>query len=290
MRRVAEAFNLTTSTVSQQISALAKDTGEQLIEPDGRRVRLTPAGRRLADHAVTILAAVDAARADLNAEAEPVGTVRVGGFATGVRVSLLPILGDLAAEHPRVDVRISEYEPIEAFRLLVDDDLDLALTYDYNLAPAAPDSVLDARALWSSPWGLGVPADGAIDGIGDVADLRTHAESNWIVNSRNTADEGAVRTLAGLAGFTPRIAHEIDSLDLVEDLVLGGYGVGLLPLNRPTRAGIKVLRLADPSVVLTAYAVTRRGRANWPPLRSVLDRLIPRDSGATQQDWPRPTA
>jgi hypothetical protein len=48
--------------VSQQIAALAKEVGEQLIEPDGRRVRLTPAGRRLADHAVTILAAVDAAR------------------------------------------------------------------------------------------------------------------------------------------------------------------------------------------------------------------------------------
>ena len=48
-----------------------KEAGEQLMEPDGRRVRLTPAGRRLADHAVTILAAVDAARLDLDPEAEP---------------------------------------------------------------------------------------------------------------------------------------------------------------------------------------------------------------------------
>ena len=63
-------FWFTTSTVSQQIAALAKVAGEQLIEPDGRRVRLTPAGRRLADHAVTILA-VDAARLDLDPEAEP---------------------------------------------------------------------------------------------------------------------------------------------------------------------------------------------------------------------------
>ncbi|MGH7293173.1 MAG: LysR substrate-binding domain-containing protein, partial [Myxococcota bacterium] len=165
-------------------------------------------------------------------------------------------------------------------------DLDLALTYDYNLAPASPDSVLDAQALWSTPWGLGVPDDGS---TGDRADLRTHGNSTWIVNSRNTADEGAVRTLAGLAGFTPRIAHEIDSLDLVEDLILGGYGIGLLPLSRPTRAGIKVLRLTDPSVVLTAYAVTRRGRANWPPLRLILDRLRPRKHEVAQQDWPRPT-
>src|SRR5882757_1620237 len=134
MRAVAESFHLTTSTVSQQIATLAKDTGTQLIEPEGRRVRLTPAGRRLADHAVTILAAVDAARLDLDPDAEPAGTLRIGGFATGIRVSLLPILAELAERLPAVEVLISEYEPIEAFALLADDDLDLALTYDYNLA------------------------------------------------------------------------------------------------------------------------------------------------------------
>ena len=44
---------------------------------------------------------------------------------------------------------ISEYEPIEAFALLTDDDLDLALTYDYNLAPASPSPVLETVPLWS---------------------------------------------------------------------------------------------------------------------------------------------
>ena len=79
MREVAETLNMTTSTVSQQLAALAKEAGVALIEPEGRRVRLTPAGRRLADHAVTILAALDAAQLDLDPHAEPAGTVRVGG-------------------------------------------------------------------------------------------------------------------------------------------------------------------------------------------------------------------
>ncbi len=57
MREVGEAMHVTTSTVSQQIAALAREAGTALVEPDGRRVRLTPAGRRLAGHAVTILAA-----------------------------------------------------------------------------------------------------------------------------------------------------------------------------------------------------------------------------------------
>ena len=63
---------------------------------------------------------------------------------------------------------ISEYEPIEAFALLTNDDLDLALTYDYNLAPASPGAVLETMPLWSVAWGLGVPADTA-DGPADVA-------------------------------------------------------------------------------------------------------------------------
>src|ERR687893_338577 len=96
MRAVAEELGYTTSTVSQQLAVLAREAGTPLIEPAGRRVRLTPAGRRLADHAVTILAAVDAARLDLDPDADPAGTPRVGGFATGLRLSLFPIVADLA--------------------------------------------------------------------------------------------------------------------------------------------------------------------------------------------------
>ncbi len=285
MRAVADTHHLTTSTVSQQIAALAKETGARLIEPEGRRVRLTPAGQRLADHAVTILAAVDSARLDLDPDAEPAGTVRVGGFATGIRLSLLPIIADLAEEFPKVDFVISEYEPIEAFALLTDDDLDLALTYDYNLAPASPGPVLESVALWSVPWGLGAPAE-TPDGPAAIGD---YADRTWIVNSRNTADEDAVRTLASLAGFVPHIAHEIDSLELVEDLIIAGYGVGLLPIGRPTSARVKVLPLAEPEAILTAYAVTRRGRSTWPPLRAVLDRMRPpAGPDLPRPHWPRP--
>jgi DNA-binding transcriptional LysR family regulator len=288
MRAVAEKYATTTSSVSQQIAALAREARTALIEPDGRRVRLTPAGRRLADHAVTILSAVEAARVDLDPEAEPAGTLRVGGFATGIRVSLMPVLAELSVTHPDVSVVITEYEPAEAFRSVVDDDLDLAIAYDYNLAPSPVEAMLEAVALWSAPWGLAVPT---AEEPRTPADLRTYGDRSWIVNSRNTADEIAVRTLASMAGFTPRIAHQIDTLDLVDDLIIAGYGVGLLPLGRRPRDGVTVLPLTDPGVLMTAYAVTRRGRAAWPPLRLLLDRL--KTQGARRDvldDWPRASA
>ncbi|HEY0700534.1 MAG TPA: LysR family transcriptional regulator, partial [Micromonospora sp.] len=158
MRAVADELGVTTSTVSQQIAVLSREVGAVLVEPVGRRVRLTPAGRRLAGHAVPNLAAVEAARLDLDPGAEPVGTVRVAGFATAVRRSLLPVAAELAVSHPGVRLLIHEHEPAEAFGLLADDSVDLALTYDYNLAPAVFDRAVRAFPLWSARWSLGVPA------------------------------------------------------------------------------------------------------------------------------------
>jgi DNA-binding transcriptional LysR family regulator len=268
MRAVADELGYTTSTVSQQLAVLAREAGLTLIEPEGRRVRLTPAGRRLADHAVTILAAVEAARADLDPSAEPAGTVRVAGFATAIRRSLLPIVAQLSVEHPDVRLRIHEHEPAEAFALLAADDVDLALVYDYNLARAAFEATLQPTPLWSVAWSLGAPdALAAPDDAPSV--FRSHSGTGWIVNSRNTADEDVVRAIASLAGFEPRIAHRADSLELVQDLIVAGLGVGLLPADQPPAPGVHLLPLRRPDVTLRAYAVTRRGRENWPPLALV---------------------
>lgn len=273
MRAVADEAATTTSTVSQQIAVLSREVGTPLIEPHGRLVRLTPAGRRLAEHAVTILAAVDAARRDLDPGAEPAGTVRVAGFATAVRRALLPVAATLTAEHPKVGLRIHEHEPAEALTLLAGDAIDLALTYDYNLAPAASDLTLQATPLWSAPWGLATPASSPPVPDDDAATVAALRDGHWIVNSRGSADELVVRTLASMAGFEPRIIHRVDSLELVQELIVAGLGVALLPADQPTRPGIRLLPVRDPAVNLRAYAVVRRGHAHWPPLALVLDLL-----------------
>jgi DNA-binding transcriptional LysR family regulator len=273
MREVAEEMGTTTSTVSQQIAALARETGTALVEPAGRRVRLTPAGRRLAEHAVTILAAVEAARLDLDPHSEPAGTVRVAGFATAVRSALMPALHEIARAHPGVRLLIHEHEPSEAFALLRSDDVDLALTYDYDLAPADFDLTLESTPLWTTPWGLGVRTEEAVV-RGDARAVFAHfADRDWIVNSRNTADADVVRTISSMAGFEPRITHRVDSLELVQELVASGLGVGLLPSGLVTRPDVTTLELRDPAVRLRAYAVVRRGRSSWPPLALVLAKV-----------------
>jgi DNA-binding transcriptional LysR family regulator len=271
MHEVAEVMGVTTSTVSQQIAALARETGTALLEPVGRRVRLTPAGRRLADHGLTILAAVDAARADLDPDAEPAGTVRVAGFATAIRRSLLPLLASLSGTQVRM--LVAEHEPAEALDLLAEDAIDLALVYDYALAPRTVDDRFEVTPLWTVRWGLGVPAASAVEALSAVATVDRFRDHDWIVNSRNDADERVVAALAAHAGFTPRIVHRADSLDLVQDLVAAGLGVGLLPEATAPQPGVRLLPLRRPDVLLRAFAVVGRGRAAWAPLALVAGRL-----------------
>jgi len=276
MRAVAEVTGATTSTVSQQIAVLAREMGTALIEPHGRRVRLTPAGHRLAEHAVGILAAVETAHLDLDPGAEPSGTLRVAGFATAIRSFLLPIVADLAVSHPRVHIVIREHEPAEALELLAADEADLALTYDYNLAPATEDPTVRVTPLWSTQWGLGVPAH-MDDCSGTALEVVTRfAAHDWIGNSRNIADETVIRTLASIAGFTPRITHKADSLDLVQEMIAAGLGVALLPLNFATGPTVRIVPLTSPRVVLQAYAAARHGRLSWPPLALVTEVLTQR--------------
>src|ERR1700761_9282051 len=138
MREVGEAMQVTTSTVSQQIAALAREAGTPLTEPSGRRGRLTPAGRRLARPAPTLLAAVEPARRDLgpwNPEASPAGTVRVAAYASAFRQVLLPVVRILAGRQPEVRLHLLEQEPAEALGLLAADEVHLALHFDYKLGP-----------------------------------------------------------------------------------------------------------------------------------------------------------
>ena len=122
--------------------------------------------------------------------------------------------------------------------------------------------------------GLAVPADTAPHPDLTSAELFARfAHSTWIGNSRNPAEEALLRVLSSMAGFEPRVDHLVDSLDLVEELILARQGVGLLPVTRQRREGLTIIPLRDPKASVRTYVLTRQGQAAWPPLALMLDKL-----------------
>ncbi|MBE7162994.1 MAG: LysR family transcriptional regulator, partial [Williamsia herbipolensis] len=74
---VADAMRLTPSAVSQQLKVLGREAGIDLLEQDGRGLRLTDAGRALVLRADDVIAAVDRASEEMAARARTtVGSVR----------------------------------------------------------------------------------------------------------------------------------------------------------------------------------------------------------------------
>src|SRR6478735_9016360 len=81
---VAQALNMTPSAVSQQLKVLGKEAGIALLEQDGRRVRLTDAGRALVLRADEVVSAVDRAAEEMASyRDDAVGSVRIAMFPSG---------------------------------------------------------------------------------------------------------------------------------------------------------------------------------------------------------------
>src|SRR5213076_3009587 len=108
----AEGLHVTTSAVSQQMSKLEREVGQQLLAKNGRGVRLTDAGRLLAEHAARILSQVEFAQSDLEAHrGEVAGELRLAAFPTAARGLFPAALSRLRKAHPGLRVTSRETEP-----------------------------------------------------------------------------------------------------------------------------------------------------------------------------------
>ncbi|HEU0101661.1 MAG TPA: LysR family transcriptional regulator [Mycobacteriales bacterium] len=272
MREVASATGYSPSAVSAQLAALERESGAQLLERVGRGVRLTPAGVRLAGHARDILGAVDAARADLAAGAEPAGRVRVASYASALEADCLPVARTLRATHPRVRLELQEREPAEAFAALLDGDVDLALVYDYALAPRPARAGVLTRQVTEVPMVLAVPAD-ADPRVRGPQDLGLLRDEPWVVNSRGQDDDELAARLCSRAGFLPRVVHKADSLELVQALVAAGLGVALLPAFVPAHGDLRLVPLPGTGATRRMWTAVRPGNEHWPAVALVV-RLV----------------
>jgi DNA-binding transcriptional LysR family regulator len=275
MSAVARATGFGSSAVSGQLAALEKQVGVRVIEPVGRGVRLTPEGRRLAHRGESILAAVTAAEIEISGGAAPEGLVRVAGYTTALQRHVIPAYAELVREHPLLELEVTEGEPDEVLAMLDNDEADLGFIYDYTLVPR---TVRHRKTLITSPHMVlavpdGAPVPDRIDSAAQLLALRDHY---WIGNSRDASDDELSARLAALAGFTPRIRHRVDSLELVVDLILAGQGVSVLVSDSSEVARVRTVALDFAPTDRRMWAVTRAGTHDWPAAAAVLDHVIRR--------------
>src|SRR6266481_3311024 len=236
----ARALNYAQPSVSHHLARLEAETGTKLIQRAGRGIRLTDAGRLLAERAAEVIGRLDAAENELAAYTGlRAGRLRLAAFPSALG-TIVPAAAAMLREHqPGVDLRLTEAEPPEALRMLRAGYVDVAVVFRYSPDPDGvavagregettdDESGIDLaeglreKLLLDEPVHLVTSASGHAGQGGQEppAELTGYARHRWIAGC-DRCRANLLRQCA-LAGFTPKIAFTTDDYVAVQALEIG---------------------------------------------------------------------
>jgi DNA-binding transcriptional LysR family regulator len=215
----AKELHYSQPSVSHHLARLEAETGAQLLQRVGRGIRLTEAGRLLADRAAEILGRIEAADTELAAHVGlTAGRVRLAGFASAIGALVPRAVATLAGKHPGLQVSLIDTHPPEALDLLRAGSIDVALIFRYDESEPEPDGV-HLHHLLDDPIYLLTTRRGAT-----LAALR---DATWIAGCDRC--RGHLLALCANEGYEPRIGYTSDDMVVMQALVAAGLGVTTIP-------------------------------------------------------------
>jgi DNA-binding transcriptional LysR family regulator len=215
--------------VSQQLSLLQRETGTVLVERHARGVRLTEAGRVLAQHAGSVLSELRAAEAALTAVGQGYGgRLRLGSFTTANAALMPRAVAGFRSAYPDVRLDLTELDSDEGLVAVAEHHVDLALVYEFPIVPMMIPDRVEVLPLLIDPlhilFAAGHPM--ARRRRLRLADL---AEQDWIQGVRHGSTTAVLPQACRAAGFEPRIVFRTDDQMTVRGLVAAGLGIALAP-------------------------------------------------------------
>lgn len=268
--RAAARLHLAQPALSQQVKQLERELGVTLVTRTTRRVELTEAGTRFADHARTVLADVGRAHDDMALVASGhAGRVSVGFIGTATYDVLPRVAREVRRELPDLELVLrGELLTPQLAAGLADRTYDVAL-----LRPDPVDRPdLAVRTLRSERLVAVLPAQHRLAGRRRIA-LGSLAGEPFVMHPSGHRSSIHDRVLAACAaaGFEPAPAVEVAETATLVVFVAAGLGVALVP--EPVRSlgleGVAYVALTHaPTVDL---AVATRTADDSPAVRRVAE-------------------
>lgn len=272
MHRVAEVMHVSTSTVSQQLSLLEKETNTVLFERVGRQVQLTLAGHEFVKQIRPILGELELIGNAMSGRSATLqGTVRVASFASGLRSVVIPAVERVRAQYPTIDVKLYEMEPGQSIPSLDSQQIDVAIVAYFGKTALDPRNheltELGSDGLKILVGERNPLAGRASVGIADLADQR------WAVEFDSAYLSEYLKHLCRDAGFAPVIDGVFASYSAMREAVRRNLMICALPeLAIPSREGVKVLDLA-PARTRRVFMITRSSQRNMQTMRMVCEEI-----------------
>jgi DNA-binding transcriptional LysR family regulator len=268
--RAAMRLQLTQSTLSRSVAQLEKRLQTQLVARTTQSVSLTPAGEALLAHARELIALADRTSEVVAAATQgETGRVKLGfsGPSTNHVVGLLA--REIRSRLPGVRLElISSVMSYVGLEQVLSGDLDIALGR-WDVLPAD----VTSRIIGYEQLVLALPQDHPLCG-NDKISLKALEHENWVIlpSGPGASMPQRLHTLAGRAGFMPKIAHEAPDSATCMVLVASGYGVSLTQTSVQEHVyapGVEFRELDSEDLELQVRLIWRRDDQN-PALDKVL--------------------
>lgn len=268
---VAEVLCMTPSAVSQQLKILQREAGVALLEPAGRRVRLTDAGRVLVGHADRVIAALDRAQADMDSyRSSARGQVAVSFFPSGAAMLLAPLIVRARAHGVEVVGRDIDVPAARAPQQLADVDVVVVHRDERDTATWGPR--FTSTDLLREPLDVLLAPAHPLAGRARVQ-LCELADQDWIGVEGGLMVDDVFKSIATLTGIAPRIIQRVNDFRVLEELVQAGIGIALLPRYVTLARNLVRRPIGDIKLARRIEAVTRAGADARPAIALVLEEL-----------------
>ncbi|MFK4730318.1 LysR family transcriptional regulator [Agromyces mediolanus] len=249
----ADELGIPQPSASRGLKALSEALGIPIVQPDGRTIRLTPAGQELARAAQEAVAALRLGIAAARTQDDLSRTELSVAFQTQLGERLLPrAIGRYRSQRPHVTFSLIHGSRDACIEAAVAGEVMIALVAD----PPELDTV-EVLPLYVEPLVAVVPAGHPLASTASVTAARLLQEPSIRLNRGYGLHDSVLRLLGG-AGPVPEAAFHVDDYRVARGLAAAGLGVAILPrASGGIGDGTVEIPIEDPLASRTIAAVVR---------------------------------
>jgi LysR family transcriptional regulator, transcription activator of glutamate synthase operon len=263
VRRAAERLGVPQATVSVVMRRLGDAIGTPLVQPCGRGIAPTDAGRAFLPAAQEALHQLRAARQDLQEVIDPDrGRVALGFVHSCGPRDIPRLLDAFLAAYPDISFTLKQGGAPAVLDQMRRGALDVVI-----VAPMPPaDDRLGSVVLAEERLCLVVARDHRFANRASI-DLAQAAAEVFVGLTPQNGLRQVFDTLCERAGFTPQLAFEGDEHETLRGLVRAGLGVAVLPHAMHKDPTLAEITLRDPKARRHIGAVWQKDRRLPPAAR-----------------------
>jgi DNA-binding transcriptional LysR family regulator len=263
--RAAERCNVTQPALTRAIQKLEEELGGLLFRRERKLTHMTDLGNLVRPQLEGILKQSEQARTTAQSFLQlRDAPLRLGVMCTIGPVRFVSFLSRFGADHPGIEVSLTESIPDELINMLMEGALDVAIT----TAPEEPNPRLDFRTLYEERFVVAFPPGHRYEAMTEIPLMEVAGEA--YLSRANCEYYERLETVLEQQSVKVDDVFRSEREDWIQIMVMAGMGICFMPEYSAVLPGLMTRPIIDPPVNRTIHLATVAGRRFSPAVATFI--------------------